>query len=333
MSDKKHNPAGIIIGSIFSLLIFVLAGWLLFNRQFVVDQLAVWSFTPSSEVSAIEDRIDFTNKGSFYFLATQPSIDQAETFNQDCPRQETGSPIVGCYASGRIYIYDITNEKLNGIKEVTVAHETLHAIWERASAEEQKRLGGLLRAEYAKLDDGELKTRMDYYARTEPGQFENELHSIIGTEVADISPELETYYSHFFEDRQIILNFHAQYSAVFEDLSTRADTLYGELTALSDSIARRTTQYNSDVTLLSADIAAFNERANNGGFASMNQFNNERAALVARSNQLGSERTAINSDIATYTAKYDQYQEIAGEIEILNKSIDSITNLEPAPSL
>src|SRR5690606_38163618 len=119
--------------------------------------------------------------GVFYFRATHPEIASADEFNQDCPRQEANSPILGCYSTGHIYIYDITNDALDGIEEVTAAHELLHAIWDRMSANDQQRIGGLLRSTYATISNKELKERMDYYQRNEPGQFENELHSIIGT--------------------------------------------------------------------------------------------------------------------------------------------------------
>jgi len=335
MSDKKHSKVGIVAATLVSILIFGFAGWLLLNRQFAMDQLTVWSYTAPQNIVQISDRVDFTDKGKFYFYTGQPVIAAADDFNKDCPRQEVGSPVLGCYVTGngRIYIYDITNEQLDGIEEVTAAHEMLHSAWERLSPSEQKKIGSLLRSEYGKLAAGELKERMDYYARTEPGEFENELHSIIGTEVADVGDELQAYYSQFFKDRQKVLVLYAQYSAVFSGLQNEADSLYEQLTALGADVEKRSAEYDSNVAALSSDIDSFNERANNGGFSSLAQFNNERAALVARSDQLVADREAINKDISTYNELYDRYQVVGTQIEVLNKSIDSITNLEPAPSL
>lgn len=333
MSDKKHNYLRVILTTLASILIFGFAGWLFFNQQYAKDQVSVWAYQLPSDVKTIEDRIDLTSAGLFYFRTTQPSIADADTFNQDCPRQEVGSPILGCYTEGRIFIYNVKNPQLDGIKEVTAAHEMLHAVWERMNPADQKRIGALLRTEYAKLADSDLKDRMDYYARTEPGELENELHSIIGTEVSDISPELENYYARFFEDRSTVLALHEKYDSVFRGLKNQSDALYNELTELGNSITIRSAQYNADVASLSADIAAFNSRADSGGFTSMAQFNRERAALMARSDQLEADRTSINSDIAVYNTKYNQYQELASQIESLNKSIDSIGDLKPAPSL
>lgn len=52
----------------------------------------------------------------------------------------------------------------------------------------------MLEKEYRKNSDAEFSKRMDYYKRNQPGEEYNELHSIIGTEFADISPQLEDYY-------------------------------------------------------------------------------------------------------------------------------------------
>jgi hypothetical protein len=334
MLDKKPRfRVSTIVTVVLSAVIFVIAGWLFLNRQYALDQVSVWAYEVPSDVKAIEERINFTDKGRFYFYASHPEIADAESFNVNCPRRETGSPILGCYGMGRMYIYDITNPKLDGIEEVTAAHEMLHAAWDRLSEDEQKRISDLLETTYENLDEGELKDRMAYYARTEPGELYNELHSIIGTEVKNLSSDLEEYYGQYFEDRATILALYTQYDTAFKSLQSQAEELYSELTELGKSITTRTAQYNMDSAQLSDDIDDFNSRANNNGFDSLDQFYQERAALVSRSNQLLAERNAINADIALYNKKHKEYQSVAVQIESLNKSIDSIEALDPSPTL
>ena len=335
MSDKKPRLGSTIFGGVMSVLLVTVAALAFFNQQYIKDQIVVWSYTPTTALTTIEERIDLSPTGEFHFRATQPEVASSTTFNEDCPRQETASPILGCYTSDhRIYIYDITNDQLDGIEEVTAAHEMLHAAWQRMSTEKQAEVGKLLRAEYQKhSDDASLVERMAYYERTEPGQFENELHSILATESKTLSPELETYYERYFNDRQKVVALYEQYNAVFETFNTQANTLYTELTSLGASIDSRTARYNSDVTQLSADIAAFNARADRGEFSSVGEFNRARAALVVRSNQADADRDAISADIATHNAKYEQYQQIAAQLEYLNQSIDSFKDLQPSPSV
>jgi len=333
MSNTKTSRVGSIIAFVVSGLFVLLAVWVFLNRQFILDQLAVWSYTPSSSVASITERVGFTDKGEFIFYATKPEVAAQDSFNTKCPRQETGSPILGCYTTDdRIYVYDLTNKQLAGMEEVTAAHEMLHAVWYRTSAEDKEKLTAQLKAAYAKLDTGELKDRMDYYERTEPGEFVNELHSILGTEVTKLDPALEAYYNQFF-DRKTVLELHQQYSSVYNKLYDRADELYGKMDALATSIETRSSEYERAVTKLSADINSFNARANSGSFQSQSQFNNERASLIQRTNALDAERNAINKSISTYNTYYNEYQEIASQIEVLNDSIDSFKKIEQTPSV
>ena len=334
MLDKKRSFRGSLIGGTFSVVMLVGAVLLLLHQQYVKDQITVWSFKPSQNVQKLENSIGFTPKGTFYFYAQQPQVEGSSAFNKDCQRQEVGNPILGCYLASRIYVYDVTNVQLDGIEPVTAAHETLHAIWERMSDSEHTNVGALLEKDYAKLSaNTELTQRMDYYKRTEPGQFDNELHSILGTEVGGLSPDLEAHYKQYFSNRQTIVAFHTKYAAVFTSLKAQSDSLFAELTILGKSIESRSTAYDADVKQLSVDITVFNKKANNGDFSSISQFNSERATLLKRSQQIDANRASISADIDTYNTKYKQYQQISSEIELLNKSIDSIKDLQPAPSV
>lgn len=303
------------------------------NHQYVADQVSVWAFHPSSQIKALEERIDLTDKGKFYFYSTQPRVASADEFNAGCPRQETGSPILGCYDSTHIFIYDITNKKLDGMEEVTAAHEMLHAVWSRLSDTEQKRVGALLRAEYRKHADDELTMRMGYYERNEPGEFENELHSILGTEVRELGSELESYYGQYFHNRGQVLALHDKYDAVFKNLKNRAEVLYSTLIELGPTLQKRSKTYNREVAELATDIKSFNARAKSGDFTSMSAFYAERAALVSRSQQLEADRVSIGNSIKDYNAQFTEYQSIASQIQELSDSIDSIKELPATPSI
>lgn len=331
-SPKKHS----LLSHIVAFAIFVLLGcgalWLFFHRQYAIDQIVVWQYHPTSEVASIASRAQLSSHGKFIFYAAQPSVEDATSFNKDCTSVEQSTAILGCYAHEQIYVYNVTDSRLDGIKETTAAHEMLHAAYERLSAGERQHVNGLLEAEYAKLkDDKDFSARMAIYARTEPGERDNELHSIIGTEVHTISPALETYYAQYFTNRQALVDLHDDYSALFTQLSAKKDALAKQLTALQAQISTETDQYNNAVARLNADIEAFNNKAASNGFKSQGEFDTERAALLNRINALDDQRAAVNNDIATYQDLYTQYQAVVGQSETLNRSIDS--KLAPAPSL
>jgi len=334
MSTSKTNRLKSGIAFSLSILVIGFAGWLFLNRQLALDQLSVWNYQPSASIVSLDERVKFTDKGLFTFYATKPVLADSSEFNGSCPRQEAGSPILGCYTSAdRIFVFNVDNEQLDGMKEVTAAHEMLHAVWYRMSTSEQERVGALLTAAYDKSASAELKDRMAYYQRTEPEAITNELHSILGTEVGNLGPELEAYYNQYFENRQIILDLHAKYNDVYKSLYSRADTLYTEMQTLSKSIDDRSSAYDAEVTQLSRDITSFNARANSGDFDSISQFNAEKAVLVSRSNRLDAQRTAIYTDIDTYNKLYEEYKTLASQIELLNNSVDSFKSLGEAPTV
>lgn len=333
MSSRKSSRVGSIIGFSFAAIITALAVGLVTNRQVISDQLAVWSFTPSGAVQTISDRIDLTEQGQRAFFATKPEVADSASFNENCPRQEVGNPILGCYTSDdRIYIYDLTNEKLYGMEEVTAAHELLHAVWTRHGEAERKRLTDLLLREYDRVEDETFKERMAYYQRNEPGEFANELHSIFGTEVSELSAELESYYAQYFT-RDSVLSLHQRYVAVYNGLYQRADELYVSMETLGKSIQSASAQYSTDIDQYAADVDSFNARADSGDFSSNAQFYSERQALLNRSAQLEARRLKINSDIDLYNQYYQEYQGIAAQIDVLDKSLDSFSAIDESPTV
>jgi hypothetical protein len=332
LRTKTLNTRGSLVSLVVVCVSAALALFLIMNRQAVIDQLAVWQYTPTADVTAFADRTAMTDRGEFLFYASQPSIEGTQVFNDKCGRIEQSSAVLGCYDGRNIFVYDVKNAKLDGIREVTAAHEMLHAAYQRLGATERTKVNALVEAEYAKLSGNqEFAERMAFYARTEPGERDNELHSIIGTEVATISPELEQHYKQYFTDRSKVVALHTQYATVFYELQSRSQELSSELEKLADTIEAASNSYNQATMQLNNDIESFNTRANNGSFSSQAQFNSERAALVARVAALEAQRTSINADRDRYNNLREELLAIASESEALNRSIDS--TLAPAPSL
>jgi len=328
----KLSKSKIILNIIISLILIVLSLLIVANRQRIIDQITVWQFHATSAITALVDRAGMNSNGKFLYLASQPILDSTQNFNNECDRIENTTSILGCYSNSRIFVYDVTDQKLDGIREVTATHETLHAVYARLDSTEKAKIDVLLEAEYKKLENNkDYSDRMAFYARTEPGERDNELHSVIGTEIANINPDLEKYYDNYFSDRQKVVALNTKYSSVFINLKNHANVLLAQLNALSKSISSGTEKYNSDVKTLNSDIIAFNKRADSGsGFNSQSQFNSERAVLSARVDELDVNRSKIDSDIATYDQILAEYNSLASESKKLYNSIDS--TLAPAPA-
>ena len=316
---------------IVSLTVLALTLAFFVYRQQLIDQYNVWSYRPTTEVARIAANSQLNSLGQFYFYASHPEIDARGAFNSHCTQKGEKTAILGCYVNGRIYVFDVTDDRLNGIKEVTAAHEMLHAAYERLSEGEKQRIGKLVESQLAAITDSRIKDLVELYDKTEPGERANELHSILGTEVKDLSPELEAYYGRYFKDRGALVSMSAKYEAVFQQINDEQNALVEQLNSLAADITARSTKYNNDTNKLNADITTFNQKANSGGFDSQAEFDAERNALLVRQSELQTARATLNTMIATYNEKRQRLEALNGQAEALNRSINS--QLSPVPSL
>ena len=291
--------------------------YLVQHPQPIIDQVTVWQYEPTPVVEGHVERLQLTEHGKFLYYASQPSILSSEQFSVSCPAHEgeEGFGILGCYlpADKTIFLYDVTDERLDGTEEVTAAHEMLHAAWDRMSTDERSRLGELLEAEYANhSDDPVFAERMAIYARIEPGEHANELHSIIGTEVAQISPELEEYYASYFTDRSIVTSLHAAASEVFVQLKARTDELVAAMDALRLEIEGDYARYSKGYDDLNRDVNDFNSRNRATSPEEFRELERERQALVAR-------RAELDSLYASIAERSARFEAMMAELEGLNQ--------------
>ncbi len=313
--------AGLAIGLV------VLAVWVWSHRQYIQDWQVVQNYTPTTEIEAIAGRSGLTERGKFLFYTGEPQLSEASKFNSQCQRREESSAILGCYASGRIYLFAITHQDLDGVEEVTAAHEMLHAAWDRLSVRDHKRLGELLEAAYARIKTEELETRMAYYARTEPGQRHNELHSILGTEIADLGPELEAHYQTYFADRQQVVTLYESYASVFRQIERDAKELEQKLTSLSTSINSDIAAYNRDMSQLNAAITAHNDQTatvDRTSASEVNAYNANRARLLARADELSERRRSIEARSQEYDTETERYNQLTLRSRELSASLNSM---------
>jgi hypothetical protein len=270
------------------------------NYQAILDQYALATFQPSSEVASIEGRLGLTTKAKATLYRGKPQIDSKAAFNSDCETQPHELEL-GCYYHQRIYVLKIDNSNLVSEMDVVTAHELLHAGWNSLGAGERKTLGAELERVYQQVATDDLRERMAGYARSEPGEEMNELHSILGTEFTTLSPMLEEHYAKYFSQRGQIVAAHAAYTAVFNDRRQELEAELASIRALKGQLG-----------VLNRQMETY--KAN----GQIDQYN----ALVPRQNGMVDD---INRRIETYRQGVDEYN-------ALSKSLDSrqITDTESA---
>lgn len=299
------------------------AGILLYGNQ-VVDTFLASRYTPPADVAAINTKLQLTHTGETLFYASNPVVESGQVFNGDCKSSDRTEAILGCYSLRRIFVYNVTNPQLSGAEEATAAHELLHAAYDRLNILERPYVDKLVNDEYQKVkDDPTIKQLVTYYNTAEPGALTNELHSIFGTTIQTLSPQLEQYYARYFTDRQAIVAMNQKYNAVFHQVNAQATQLSSEIDAMKPRVENELSQYQTALSQLNADIATFNSRATSGYYQTASQLNADRNALTSRINALNAERNTINANVARYNELVAQENTLSVTVNELNSSINA----------
>lgn len=310
---------------IVSFVILLLALGIFMFRQQIVDYVVVATNKPSQRVVELAERSSMSDRGEFLYYASRPELLSREAFNSACHSVATEkTAVLGCYAGGQIFVFDIDNQKLAGIREVTAAHEMLHAAYVRLTSAERSKVDALLEEQLKNLgkDEQRITTLMAEYAKSEPGEKYNELHSILGTELTQLKPELERYYETYFTDRRAVVVMADAYQSVFDDLQNQQEALVSDMNRLADDIDARSSTYRAEATALGRDVDSFNQRATSGSMTRA-QYDDERAELMARKNALNESYQRIQEIISLYNKKRNELAAINTESQALNRSINS----------
>lgn len=324
-SSLQASRRGFIRKFLPTLTLLVLGVIGLLYSQQIADMVLASSFHPTDRVNTLNARLKLTGEGTNLLYASRANIENKQEFNTNCQSSERTAAILGCYYKRQIHLFDVSNPELDGAIEVTAAHEMLHAAYERLNFFERAQVDKLIEAEYDNLrKDPTIAEEMAYYQKAEPGAEVNELHSIIGTTVAQISPELERYYSQYFKDRASVVALNQKYTAVFTELNKKAEELQAAISAKEPVIKQELADYDADRKQLEIDIQTFNERASSQGFTTQNSFNVSRNALVRRVNELNARRDMINAEVNSYNVMISDLTQLSVKVNQYNESLNGV---------
>jgi hypothetical protein len=305
--------------AVITTLAVLASTWTLPRIQHFQDAYVAWSEPIPDDVAAIAAVTGMSEEGELIYRASTPEIEDDDDFNQHCAIE--GGAVLGCYYEGNVYVYAVTDERLAGTVEVTAAHEMLHAAYERLSPDERERVDALVDEAIAAIpDDDPIFEDLELYA---PAQHADEWHSRIGTEFADLSPDLEAHYARYFDDRAKVVELHVQATALFNELRAQIEALVEEIDALDPVLDARIAKYEAAIAAFNADVDSFNARAANGSFSSQQQFDQERAVLVARGAALDAEGDALDAEIDRYNGLVEQLTALDADYAELYSALDS----------
>ena len=300
--------------------------WVVENQRMIKDQLVAHQFETPENISSYIDQAGLSDQGSLYLRTSLPRVVPAYEFDRYCTRNEPGIGVLGCYTTrdSRIYLYDVTDPRLESIEPVVAAHEMLHAVWFRKTSEERDALAPLLEEAYAALGpDHPLIERMASYEADDPASRLPELYSIIGTEIREIPEALEAHYAEYFANRALVVDLADRVYRVFDTLQAELEQLSNELSSRNAEIEGLRFTYEETSRVLAGDIVAFNEKASTpGAFPSKSQFEATRAELVTRQERLESMRITLQTKIAEYNDRLEELNTLNEEVSELNQGIN-----------
>lgn len=298
------------------------------HRQEIADHFEAQRFTPTQEIADLTGRLQLTDAGHRIFFASHPTLDASQLFNEQCAQVDhpEDGHVLGCFSKDRIHLFEVTDERLNGIVEVTAAHELLHAVFSRLSSGERSDLAERLRSLYEELsaEDPALARRMSVYDSLSGMGFANELHSVLGTEVRELPDWLEEHYARWFQDRALIIDLFDGYHAVFVQLRERADELQTQMTELRTSVEARSVTYDAAVQQFNDEWADFVRRNEAYEFSgNPSQFYRLRGEFYDRRDALNAELDSLNADIARYEEMRTELQQLSDLNSELEQNLDS----------
>ena len=271
------------------------------------------------EIAALAERTTMTAVATKDFYIARPQIDDKTTFNTNCPVGES-TLVLGCYNKSKIYLLQIDRPELKAVMDVTAAHEMLHSAYADLSNKERRQVDAWIEEFYSTLNDPKLQQIMAEYDKTEPGERLNELHSILGTQVALLSPELDNYYKRYFADRQKIVAAYKAYEGIFEALESQINGLRTSAESLKNQITITEQEIAAAKNELEATNARMDQLLDQGRISEYN-------GLVPTQNvQVSYYNSLVDTDqdlIEQYNAKVDQLNTLALEQNQLVDSLDS----------
>lgn len=213
----------------------------------VVLALPASGAASAGRIRKLTEELTLTAEGRRLFLANDPKLVSDKTSFAAACRQvshaHAESAVLGCYKPGQrgIVLFDVTDERLSGIIEVTAAHEILHAAYEKLGEEERERLRPFLK-KGLQANKAAVMRKLKEYRGADSEELWNEVHSILATEIEELPHELETHYSRYFRRRSALIEKFQSYEDEFDSRQKRIAEYDRQIDALQKSLGAKTAE-------------------------------------------------------------------------------------------
>lgn len=305
---------------IVTLLFWSTFAIILFNKQSISDWWRLRAYEPPAEIAQLATDTTMNDSARRLFYIYHPRVEPKDDFNKHC-RDGEFTIVLGCYIEGKgIYLFEVRDERLNGVKEVTAAHELLHAAYDRLSSGERERVDALTAAALDDITDQRIIDTVAQYRDKDPKSVPHELHSILGTEIRELPKELEQYYAQYFDDRAQIVTYSEAYEGAFSSRQAEAKSYEAQLESLQKQIDALNSELKAEGAVLEEEYASLESQR---GLVDPSSFNDAVRAYNAALQSYNQKVARTTSLIDNYNALREQYKSVVLEQQDLYKAIDS----------
>jgi hypothetical protein len=312
-----------LLAMVIALLLVAAPLYAATNLQDIEDWAKLRNYAAPAEITQIASEDGMTATARHIFYINHPKlIPNKVGFRQECPQSEQ-SIVLGCYHSTElgIAIYNVNDPRLNGVEQVTAAHEMLHAAYDRLNADEKKTINNELVDYYSNgLADQRIKEIISGYKKTEPNDVINEMHSIFGTEIRALPAPLEKYYQNYFINRSSVAGFSGQYESVFTQNQTQLNNLKSQIDQLKLQLNALKSTIQNQETALAAENRRLQNLSNQG---QTDEYNSSVDSYNAKVISLRSLIANYNANVQKVNSLVDQYNALAYTQESLYSSLDT----------
>lgn len=293
------------------------------QKQNIYDWYKLRDYTPPPSIATLAASVAMNDKAKRIFYVNKPElIADAANFRANCSTSEQ-TIVLGCYRSGQqgVFVFDVTDERLAGIEEVTAAHEMLHAAYDRLSSGERQNVDGMLNDFYQNhLSSQRVRETIESYKKTEPNDLLNEMHSIFGTEINELPAGLEQYYTRYFTNRGAVVVFSQRYENEFAGRKSRAEQYEAQINGLKQKIDSDEADLRSQLLNIEA------EQTRLDGLRASDDIKAYNASVPGYNSQVHAYNSGVaqyKRDVDKYNSLIEQYNDIAGELRQLYGAIDT----------
>src|SRR4051794_9985079 len=105
-------------------LLLVILGVVIIKQQAIHDWWQLHGYSPPANIATLTADDTMTPQARHLFYVNHPTISSGSDFTLHCPAGSEKTVVLGCYIGDDrgIYLYQVTDPRLDGVEQVTAAH-------------------------------------------------------------------------------------------------------------------------------------------------------------------------------------------------------------------